>query len=378
MADIFLSYKREDREKVRPLVGALQAQGWSVWWDTRIGAGETWDQVIEAELAAAQCVIVVWSTLSVTSRWVRSEAHEGLERGCLIPVIIESVKAPIAFKLIQGADLTHWRGVASDPALADVLAGVRRIVGKLNQDDGAARKPSVNRSSPQVSAIDRKNAAAYASTGEDYLRKKDYDSAITEFTRAIEVDPGRANFHDGRGTAYLGKKDYGRAVANFNKAIEIDPKRAFFLTNRGSAYLDMNDYERAIADFTKAIEIDPTRPYSHVNRGRAYFGMNDYDRAVANFSKAVEIDPKYDWAFFQRGEVYFQRKDYDLAIADYARAIEIKPHERYFYYLRGRTFKERGLKGDRGRAAADFRKALEIDPTYSLAKDGLKSVGEVA
>jgi hypothetical protein len=112
MADIFLSYKREDRDKVRPLVEALQAQGWSVWWDTRIGVGETWDKVIETELAAAKCVVVVWSRRSVDSRWVRSEAHEGLERGCLVPVIIEGAKPPLAFKLVQSTDLTHRRGEA--------------------------------------------------------------------------------------------------------------------------------------------------------------------------------------------------------------------------------------------------------------------------
>ncbi len=50
MTDIFLSYKREDREKVRPLVEALQAQGWPVWWDTRIGVSETWDAVISGIL----------------------------------------------------------------------------------------------------------------------------------------------------------------------------------------------------------------------------------------------------------------------------------------------------------------------------------------
>ena len=65
MADIFLSYKREDRDKVKLIVEALQAKGWTVWWDTRIGAGESWDQVIEAQLKAAKCVLVVWSKRSV-------------------------------------------------------------------------------------------------------------------------------------------------------------------------------------------------------------------------------------------------------------------------------------------------------------------------
>jgi len=83
MADIFLSYKRTDRERVAPVVGLLESHGWSVWWDTRIDAGEKWDEVIERELDAASCA---WSANSVDSRWVRSEASEGLDRGILVPV----------------------------------------------------------------------------------------------------------------------------------------------------------------------------------------------------------------------------------------------------------------------------------------------------
>jgi adenylate cyclase len=83
MADIFLSYKRTDRDRVAPIVALLEARGWTVWWDTRIDAGEQWDEVIEREVDAASCVVAIWSVRSVGSRWVRTEAGEGLERGIL-------------------------------------------------------------------------------------------------------------------------------------------------------------------------------------------------------------------------------------------------------------------------------------------------------
>lgn len=61
MADIFLSYAREDREKAEPLARALQEAGWSVWWDRSILPGASYEQVIEHELSSASSVVVLWS-----------------------------------------------------------------------------------------------------------------------------------------------------------------------------------------------------------------------------------------------------------------------------------------------------------------------------
>jgi hypothetical protein len=61
MSDVFVSYKAEDRRRVKPLVEALQADGFSVWWDEQIGGGSAWRQAIETELNAAQGAVVIRS-----------------------------------------------------------------------------------------------------------------------------------------------------------------------------------------------------------------------------------------------------------------------------------------------------------------------------
>ena len=109
MADIFISYASEDRQRAGALAETLGAHGWSVWWDREIPLGQSFDQVIEKALASAKCVIVLWSSVSIASEWVRNEASEAKRRAILIPVFIERVDAPLAFRLLNGADLRDWR-----------------------------------------------------------------------------------------------------------------------------------------------------------------------------------------------------------------------------------------------------------------------------
>ena len=86
MADVFVSYCRRDKPRVAPLVAAIEAMGWSVWWDPVIAPGQEFDRQIDAELKVAAAVLVVWTPESVESRWVRGEARDAAERGVMVPV----------------------------------------------------------------------------------------------------------------------------------------------------------------------------------------------------------------------------------------------------------------------------------------------------
>jgi hypothetical protein len=108
MSDIFVSYDDQDRPRVRRIVEALEARGWSVWWDHRIPTGEAFAPVIERELEAARCVVVAWTHTSVHSEWVRAEADEAWKRRTLVPVLLDRVKPPMPFGQIQAADLVEW------------------------------------------------------------------------------------------------------------------------------------------------------------------------------------------------------------------------------------------------------------------------------
>jgi TolB-like protein len=130
MPDIFLSYSRDDQGTARRFAEGFEREGFSVWWDQTLNAGEDYDEVTERALEEARAVVVLWSKKSVASRWVRAEATQADRNGTLVPAMIESCKRPIMFELKQSADLSNWKGDQNDRTWQAYLASVRRLVEK--------------------------------------------------------------------------------------------------------------------------------------------------------------------------------------------------------------------------------------------------------
>ena len=170
---------------------------------------------------------------------------------------------------------------------------------------------------------------AHADASKDCVQKQDLDRQISGCTEIItkgrETKDNLAAAYNNRGYAYGHKGDYDRAIADFSKAIELDPKDAETYFNRGYAYGHKGDYDRAIADFSKALELDPKAVVAYNSRGAAYEHKGDHDRAIADFSKVLELDPKDAHVYHNRGAAYEDKGDHDRAIADYRRALQFDP-----------------------------------------------------
>jgi len=147
MADIFVSYSRTDKARVAPLVAALEAQGWSVWWDPEITPGDEFDALIGAQLEAARVVVVVWSPASVDSRWVKGEARDAADRGVLVPVRFESARLPIDVRAIHTIDLDDWAGSRESAAFRALATALE---GKLKRSAAKAAPPALKEKRPAV------------------------------------------------------------------------------------------------------------------------------------------------------------------------------------------------------------------------------------
>src|SRR6478752_4835216 len=101
MSHVFISYSRTDRDRAKRFAAALQERGHAVWWDDDIAAGQTFDAAIEKALGEAACVVVLWSSTSVKSDWVKTEAAEATRRRILVPVLVDEVAIPLEFRRLQ-------------------------------------------------------------------------------------------------------------------------------------------------------------------------------------------------------------------------------------------------------------------------------------
>jgi len=138
--DIFISYASQDRPTAATLATALLEEGWSVWWDRSIPPGKSFEEVIEAALEAAKCVIVLWSKTSIESDWVKVEADEAMKRRILIPALIEDVRIPLAFRRLQAARLVDWRGSSPHPGFESLMGAIANLVPKPKTSRTKARR----------------------------------------------------------------------------------------------------------------------------------------------------------------------------------------------------------------------------------------------
>src|SRR5215813_13377608 len=157
MSDIFISYKREEQAIARKLANALAGEGWSVWWDPKLRAGDDFDRIIEAVLNKSRCVIVLWSELSIQSDYVRAEASEALEKKKLVPVAIENVTPPFRFKRLHTPKLLNCDGSSESAEFRKLVDDITEIIGPPKSERQTLRTTS----QPPITIDNRKPGTVF-------------------------------------------------------------------------------------------------------------------------------------------------------------------------------------------------------------------------
>jgi tetratricopeptide (TPR) repeat protein len=175
--------------------------------------------------------------------------------------------------------------------------------------------------------LDPKYAAPHNGLGNVYGDLGRYQEAVTEYRRAIELDPKYATPHNGLGNVYGDLGRHEEAIAAYQRAIELDPKYTYPHNGLGNVYADLGRYEEAIAAYQQAIELDPQYATPHNSLGSVYYTLGRHQEAVAECQRALELDPKLAPAYFNWALAEIQRNNVDAALEQLKHAIALKPEE---------------------------------------------------
>jgi hypothetical protein len=194
MASIFLSYVREDVDKARAIASLLERRGHSVWWDRHIKGGAQFASEIEAALAAADKVVVLWSARSVSSRWVRDEAAAGGDSARLVPISIDGTEAPLGFRQFHTVDFSRWRGRSDSPQWRGLMEAIASDQALVTRQSTVRHGPGVRVSVAALIAIAL--VAAVAGGGWYVFGEKAPDSTLVAIAPADGSSSSRQAAHD--------------------------------------------------------------------------------------------------------------------------------------------------------------------------------------
>lgn len=165
----------------------------------------------------------------------------------------------------------------------DFLQALRQYAGQ-----GAAPAP-----------VGEKSAESYWQRGYDHYKSGHYGPAISEYTKALEIDPRSVKVYYSRGLTYAQQGNYGQAIADINQALDIDPKSKHAYSYRAYVHFRQCRYDQAIADLNQALEIDPKFGLAYNARARVHFGNKAYDKAWEDVRQAQNLGEKINPKFLQ-------------------------------------------------------------------------------
>ena len=183
-----------------------------------------------------------------------------------------------------------------------------------------------------------------------------YREAVTEYQRALDLEPGNESAYVGLASAYEHDGKINEAEQTYQRAIEAHPNSPYAYNSLGRFYLRRDQYDKAVQMFEKVIKLAPESYGGYANLGATYNDMDQYDKSIDPLKKSISIRPSYA-AYVNLGTAYFGLGHFPEAVDAFQEALKLNPQQ---YVIWGNLAFARFYTGDRQGALQDYRKAVDL------------------
>jgi tetratricopeptide (TPR) repeat protein len=203
-----------------------------------------------------------------------------------------------------------------------------------------------------------------------YERLHDTDRAVETLRQAILRDPGNVNLYVDFAAISATHQSFQVGLNVVNEGLDLQPKAAPLYFARGMLYAQLADYDKAESDFEKAYELDPNQSLSVAAQGLAAVQRNDLSHALAEVQEKLLHRPDDPVLLYLQADVLLQQgatpgaREFDSALRSAKKAVTLRPALGPAHSVLAKLYLQ---KGEFSNAAAECRKALEIDPKDQTA-----------
>jgi tetratricopeptide (TPR) repeat protein len=201
-----------------------------------------------------------------------------------------------------------------------------------------------------------------------YYLDQDYEEAIRHFETAVDNAPEGFNLevvHFYKGNAHSLRAEPDEAISEYERAVEINPAFAEAHNNLGVAYVEQGRLDDAIVEFEEAVGKagldDLNLANAYYNLGLCYVKKGETDEAIKALQEAVNLRDNYAPAHYWLGCAYYAQDELDEAVEEYQQAIELEPDHADAHFNLGVTYRE---QSDLDRALKELRETIELKPDH--------------
>jgi tetratricopeptide (TPR) repeat protein len=250
------------------------------------------------------------------------------------------------------------KALALDPSFAMAHLGLSKACFFLA--DPKAGMEALGRAVKFADKVTEKERLQIEADAAEHL-EKDPARQLRILQRLVEKYPRDKEFHERLGTYYLWNTDeYDKAIEQFRRALDLDPSYAWALNMLGLTYLTKGDLEKALVTLSRYVAVSPGEPNPLDSLAGVYYAMGDLDKTIGIFKKALAIRPDFATSLIQIPHVYALKEDFPEAVRWLERLVSIvdAPGERMAGYIY-MGFHEL-WRGRRAKASDDILKGASI------------------